>query len=130
MNKPVEFFFDFISPFGWFAAERIGGIARAHGRNVAWIPLLFGVTVKQTMGLPAVLQTPLKGPYLLHDAERCARLYQFVQRICLSCSGSFFYDQTAPAAATQPRHRDDFVRELVAIIRSESEIIVPYQIAT
>ena len=27
MNKPIEFFFDFVSPFGWFAAERIGGIA-------------------------------------------------------------------------------------------------------
>jgi 2-hydroxychromene-2-carboxylate isomerase len=80
MNKPVEFFFDFISPFGWFAAERIGGIVRAHGRNVAWKPLLLGVTVKQAMGLPAVLQTPLKGPYLLHDAERCARLYRLPWR--------------------------------------------------
>ena len=75
MNKPIEFFFDFISPFGWFAAERIGGIARTHDRNVAWKPLLLGVTVKQAMGLPAVLQTRLKGPYLLHDAERCARFY-------------------------------------------------------
>jgi 2-hydroxychromene-2-carboxylate isomerase len=80
MNKPVEFFFDFISPFGWFAAERIGGIVRAHGRNVAWKPLLLGVTVKQTMGLPAVLQTPLKGPYPLHDAARCARLYRLPWR--------------------------------------------------
>jgi 2-hydroxychromene-2-carboxylate isomerase len=34
MNKPVEFFFDFVSPFGWFAAERIGGIARTHGRKM------------------------------------------------------------------------------------------------
>jgi 2-hydroxychromene-2-carboxylate isomerase len=75
MNKPVEFFFDFISPYGWFAAERIGGIARAHRRSVAWRPSLLGVTVTQAMGLPALLQTPLKGPYLLHDAERCARLY-------------------------------------------------------
>jgi 2-hydroxychromene-2-carboxylate isomerase len=80
MNKPVEFFFDFISPFGWFAAERIGGIVRAHDRNVAWKPLLLGVTVKQAMGLPAVLQTPLKGAYLLHDAERCARLYRLPWR--------------------------------------------------
>jgi 2-hydroxychromene-2-carboxylate isomerase len=75
MNKPVEFFFDFISPYGWFAAERIGEIARAHRRSVAWRPSLLGVTIKQAMGLPALLQTPLKGPYLLHDAERCARLY-------------------------------------------------------
>jgi 2-hydroxychromene-2-carboxylate isomerase len=75
MNKPIEFFFDFVSPFGRFAAERIGSIARTHERNVAWKPLPLGVTVKQAMGLPAVLQTPLKGSYLLHDAERCARLY-------------------------------------------------------
>ena len=75
MNRPIEFFFDFVSPYGWFAAERIGGIARAHGRDVAWKPVLLGVTVKQVMGLPALLETPLKGPYLLHDAERCARLY-------------------------------------------------------
>jgi 2-hydroxychromene-2-carboxylate isomerase len=75
MNKPIEFFFDFVSPYGWFAAERIGGIARAHDRTVAWKPLLLGVTVKQAMGLPALLETPLKGRYLLHDAERCARLY-------------------------------------------------------
>ena len=80
MNKPIEFFFDFVSPFGWFAAERIGGIARAHDRTVAWKPLLLGVTVKQAMGLPAVLQTPLKGSYLLHDAERCARLYRLPWR--------------------------------------------------
>jgi 2-hydroxychromene-2-carboxylate isomerase len=75
MTKPIEFFFDFVSPFGWFAAEQIGGIARAHGRTVAWRPLLLGVTVKQAMGLPALLETPLKGPYLRHDAERCARFY-------------------------------------------------------
>ena len=56
MNKPIEFFFDFISPYGWFAAERIGGIARAHARNVAWKPVLLGVTVKQVMGLPALLE--------------------------------------------------------------------------
>lgn len=75
MTKPVEFFFDFISPYGWFAAERIGGIARAHARAVAWRPLLLGVTVKQAMGLPALLETPLKGPYVRHDAERCAKFY-------------------------------------------------------
>ena len=37
--------------------------------------MLLGVTVKQVMGLPALLETPLKGRYLLYDAERCARLY-------------------------------------------------------
>jgi 2-hydroxychromene-2-carboxylate isomerase len=32
MTPSVEFFFDFTSPYGWFAAERIGGLARRHGR--------------------------------------------------------------------------------------------------
>ena len=74
-KEPIEFFFDFISPYGWFAAERIGGLARPRGRSVAWRPILLGVTVRQAMGLPPLLETPLKGPYLIHDAGRCARFY-------------------------------------------------------
>jgi 2-hydroxychromene-2-carboxylate isomerase len=42
---------------------------------VAWHPILLGVTVKRTMGLRPLLDTPLKGPYLIHDAARSARLY-------------------------------------------------------
>ena len=74
-KEPIEFFFDFISPYGWFAAERIGALARCRGRTVAWRPILLGVTVRQAMGLPPLLETPLKGPYLIHDAARSARLY-------------------------------------------------------
>ena len=57
MTEPIEFFFDVVSPFGWFSAERVGGLARSHARTVAWRPLLLGVTVTQAMGLPP-LQTP------------------------------------------------------------------------
>lgn len=52
MTEPIEFFFDAVSPFGWFSAERVGGLARSHARTVAWRPLLLGVTVTQAMGLP------------------------------------------------------------------------------
>lgn len=74
-KESIEFFFDFISPYGWFAAEQIGGLARSRARTVAWRPILLGVTVRQAMGLPPLLETPLKGPYLIHDAARSARLY-------------------------------------------------------
>jgi 2-hydroxychromene-2-carboxylate isomerase len=57
MTEPIEFFFDVVSPFGWFSAERVGGLPRSHARTVAWRPLLLGVTVTQAMGLPP-LQTP------------------------------------------------------------------------
>jgi 2-hydroxychromene-2-carboxylate isomerase len=78
MTKPVEFFFDFISPFGWFAAERIGTIARSHGRTVSWRPILLGVTVKQAMGLPPILETPvlrtpLAAAYAHNLFLRCGR---------------------------------------------------------
>lgn len=59
MTELVEFFFDVVSPFGWFAAERVGGLARSYARTVAWRPLLLGVTVTQAMGLPPLLQTPV-----------------------------------------------------------------------
>jgi 2-hydroxychromene-2-carboxylate isomerase len=42
---------------------------------VIWRPLLLGVTVKQAMGLPALLETPLKGAYVFHDAAGSARFY-------------------------------------------------------
>ena len=57
MTVPIEFFFDVVSPFGWFSAERVGGWPRTRARTVAWRPLLLGVTVTQAMGLPP-LQTP------------------------------------------------------------------------
>ena len=59
MTEPIEFFFDFGSPFGWFSAERVGGLARSHARTVAWRPLLLGVIVTQAMGLSPLLQTPV-----------------------------------------------------------------------
>jgi 2-hydroxychromene-2-carboxylate isomerase len=31
MTEPIEFFFDLVSPFGWFAAERVGGRTLTQG---------------------------------------------------------------------------------------------------
>ena len=70
MTKPIEFFFDFVSPFGWFAAERIGGIARTYCRDVAWRPMLLGVTVKQVMGLAGAARDPAQRA--LHPPRRRA----------------------------------------------------------
>lgn len=69
----MKFWFDFISPFGYLASLRIDGIAARHGRTVEWHPLLVGVTVLKVMGLPPVPQTPLKGPYAMHQIARYLR---------------------------------------------------------
>ena len=73
MKPALDFWFDFISPFGYLASLRIDEIAARHGRTVHWHPLLLGVTVLKVMGLPAVPQTPLKGPYAGRQITRYLR---------------------------------------------------------
>jgi 2-hydroxychromene-2-carboxylate isomerase len=72
---PIEFHFDFISPFGWFASQRIEALAARHGRRVDWHAMLLGVSVMKVMGLKPLLETPLKGDYTKRDIARHARLH-------------------------------------------------------
>lgn len=76
VSGPVQFYFDFISPFGYFASLRIDELARCHGREVEWTSMLVGVSVLKVMGIPPIVELPLKGPYVVHDAMRYARQHQ------------------------------------------------------
>lgn len=69
----MRFYFDFISPFGYFASLRIEALAAHHGREVEWRPMLLGVTVLKVMGLKPLLDTPLKGDYLRRQIARHVR---------------------------------------------------------
>ncbi len=73
MPAPIDFYFDFASPYGYLAAHRIDAIADRHERTVTWRPHLLGVVFKDTGGRP-VLDIPLKGDYARHDLARAARL--------------------------------------------------------
>lgn len=72
MPAPIEFFFDFASPYGYFAARRIDGIGARHGREVAWRPFLLGPAFKAT-GQTPLIQQPLRGEYAIYDWNRLAR---------------------------------------------------------
>ncbi|MGH6940691.1 2-hydroxychromene-2-carboxylate isomerase [Hypericibacter sp.] len=72
MADPIEFYFDFSSPYGYLASHQIDAIAARHGREVRWRPYLLGVAFKETGQKPLVEQ-PLRGPYHLHDFARSAR---------------------------------------------------------
>lgn len=72
-SAPLHFYFDFISPFGYFASLRIEEIAARHGRSVQWHAMLLGVSVLKVMGLKPLLDTPLKGDYLRRDKLRYER---------------------------------------------------------
>ncbi len=69
----LDFWFDFISPYGFLASLRIDDIAARHGREAQWHPLLIGVTVMKVMGLPPLMQTPLKKDYVPREIARYCR---------------------------------------------------------
>ena len=69
---PIEFYFDFSSPYGYLAAHRIEAVGAEAGREVLWRPILLGVVFKASGQSPLVSQ-PLRGPYHRHDLERTAR---------------------------------------------------------
>jgi 2-hydroxychromene-2-carboxylate isomerase len=75
MPNPVEFYFDFSSPYGYFGATRISALAAKHGRTVAWKPILLGAVFKVT-GTGPLPSVPLKGDYSLRDMKRVSRLWK------------------------------------------------------
>jgi len=79
MKPAIDFYFDFSSPYGYLAAQRIDALAAKHGRTVAWRPILLGVAFKAT-GMAPLPQVPIKGPYSLRDFPRCARFHGIAYR--------------------------------------------------
>lgn len=69
---PVIFYFDFSSPYGYLAAQRIDALAAEHGAAVTWRPHLLGAAFKLT-GQSPLLDQPLKGDYARRDLARSAR---------------------------------------------------------
>ena len=75
VREPIDFYFDFLSSYGYFASLRIEELAARHGRAVRWHSMLLGVSVMKTMGLKPLLETPLKSDYVLRDTARYMRRY-------------------------------------------------------
>ena len=73
MAAPLHFYFDFTSPYGYFASLQIEALAARRGRTLDWRPMLLGVAVLKVMGLKPLLDTPLKGDYVRRDVLRHAR---------------------------------------------------------
>lgn len=74
MSSPIDFYFDFSSPYGYMAATKIDALATKFGRAVNWRPMLLGVVFKQT-GMAPLTQIPIKGDYSKRDFDRSARFH-------------------------------------------------------
>jgi 2-hydroxychromene-2-carboxylate isomerase len=80
MKEPIEFYFDFASPYSYFMAGTLDAMARECGRDLVWRPLILWAVLK-AHGLPAPLEHPVKKSYMLRDMERSARFHDLPFRL-------------------------------------------------
>ena len=80
MKAPIDFYFDFSSPYGYLASHKIEPLAAQHGRSVTWRPMLLGAAFKATGAAP-LPTIPLKGEYAKRDFLRSARFHGVPFRI-------------------------------------------------
>ncbi|MCK6586301.1 MAG: 2-hydroxychromene-2-carboxylate isomerase [Polyangiaceae bacterium] len=72
--RPIEFFFDFSSPYSYLAATQLPAIAARTGASIEWKPFVLHAVFKATENqMPA--RVPAKAQYMLKDLERWARHY-------------------------------------------------------
>ncbi len=106
MREPIDFYFDFSSPYAYLASHRIGELAERFGRAVTWRPMMLGVAFAATGGKPLV-EIPLKGDYAKVDLVRTARLAGIPFRLpsrfplaTLAAARTYYWlEETSPAAA-------------------------------
>ncbi len=72
-KENIDFYFDFLSSYGYMGSCKIDDLAARFGRGVTWRPILLGITIFKVMGLKAPLETPLKGDYIHMDSPRMAK---------------------------------------------------------
>ncbi|NND91802.1 MAG: 2-hydroxychromene-2-carboxylate isomerase [Granulosicoccus sp.] len=77
MSQQIDFYFDFSSPYGYLASERIEGIASRQGHLVIWHPILLGAVFRVT-GQGPLTEIPVKGGYAIRDFQRSAREHDLI----------------------------------------------------
>jgi 2-hydroxychromene-2-carboxylate isomerase len=133
MPSPIEFYFDFSSPYGYIGSEKIDALAAKYSRGVTWRPIMLGVVFKTTGGAP-LPSIPLKWPYSVRDIARTAKFYEVEYRpppvfpipTVSPCRAFYWMDAIEPMRAKQlarALYRAYFV-EGVDISKADSTVAV------
>lgn len=74
MSAPIDFYFDFSSPYGYLASEKIDELAARHGRTVMWHAIVLDAQFQPQGGvkIPAAL---MRTEYVQRDTQRSATFY-------------------------------------------------------
>ncbi|MCH8155529.1 MAG: 2-hydroxychromene-2-carboxylate isomerase [Proteobacteria bacterium] len=108
MAAAIEFYFDFSSPYGYLAAQRIEEVVGEYEREILWKPFLLGAVFKIT-GVKPALDIPMKGDYARLDLARSARLYDtpfvlpetFPFMSVAACRATYWLNESDPEAARE-----------------------------
>jgi 2-hydroxychromene-2-carboxylate isomerase len=73
IERTVEFWFDFSSPYAYFAAHEIDGRMDKLGHAVIWRPFLLGAVFRLT-GMAPLSTMPMRGDYARRDWDRIAKI--------------------------------------------------------
>ena len=74
-GQPVDFYFEFSSPYGYIASQLAEDFEKRIGRPLRWRPILLGPVFKLT-GQSPLTEVPLKGDYSKRDFQRSAGLHK------------------------------------------------------
>src|SRR5260221_13051645 len=74
-GSPVDFYFEFPSPYGYIASQLAEDLEKRIGRPMQWRPIQLGPVFKITGQAPLV-EIPMKGEYSRRDFSRSARLHK------------------------------------------------------
>jgi 2-hydroxychromene-2-carboxylate isomerase len=104
--RPLDFYFEFSSPYGYIASQLVDAMEQRIGRPVKWRPMLLGPVFKIT-GQPPLIEIPLKGDYAKIDFARSARLHKVPYRhparfpigTVAACRAFYWLDDRDPAQA-------------------------------
>jgi len=107
-GQPVDFYFDFSSPYGYIASQLADGFEQRIGRPLAWRPMLLGAVFKVNGGAP-LLDIPLKVEYSKRDFARSARLHKVPYRLpdkfpinsVAACRAFYWAQEHDPAKARE-----------------------------
>jgi len=78
-KAPIDFYFEFSSPYGYIASQLADDFEKRVGRPFRWRPFLLGPVFRIT-GQPPLVEIPMKGEYSKHDFLRSARMHKVPYR--------------------------------------------------
>ncbi|GGF52414.1 2-hydroxychromene-2-carboxylate isomerase [Azorhizobium oxalatiphilum] len=74
MAAPIRFYFDFASPYAWFALPGLARLATMYGRDIDLRPMLLWAVFK-AQNIPPPLDVPARRAYLVADMVRSAEFH-------------------------------------------------------